>query len=89
MFRWPSTLDASAILSANSTSPTPELRRAFAAELVLHLRKHGFARVRNHGVTPAVVRDLFKYVRMYGCGRDDTSSWSDLFFRKPTARLNL
>lgn len=62
MFRWPFTLDASPIFSTNKLISTPRARRSFAADLITHLKRYGFARVRNHGVALATIRGLFKYV---------------------------
>ncbi|KAF3058340.1 hypothetical protein GL218_05805 [Daldinia childiae] len=61
MFRLPPTLDASPIFSAKKLVNTNQARRAFAAELVSHLRQHGFARLRNYGVAPQTIRVLFNY----------------------------
>lgn len=72
MFRWPSTVDASPILSRNKFVSTPQARRSLAAELVLHLREYGFARVRNHGVALTTIKGLFQCV----C---DNSLLNDLF----------
>lgn len=92
MFRWPSTLDASPIFFASKFVSNPHARRSFAAELISHLRKYGFARVRNHGVALATIKGLFEYVRiksilrmrfytslfLYHCAREN-SNRSDMF----------
>ncbi|KAI2777460.1 Clavaminate synthase-like protein [Daldinia loculata] len=65
MFRWPPTLDASPIFSAKKLANTGQIHRAFAAELVSHLRQHGFARLRNYGVAPRAIRVLFNYHRLF------------------------
>ncbi|KAI1335305.1 Clavaminate synthase-like protein [Xylariaceae sp. FL0016] len=63
MSRWPAALDASAVFSKSKLTTTTQARRSFAAELVSHLKQYGFARVRNHGVTPVAIKGLFKYHR--------------------------
>ncbi|KAI0387571.1 Clavaminate synthase-like protein [Hypomontagnella monticulosa] len=60
IFRWPPTLDASSVFSANKLISTPHARRSFAAELVSHLRDCGFARISNHGVPTSTIKRLFK-----------------------------
>lgn len=62
MFRWPPTLDAAAVFSANPLKSTPHARQSFALELIRHLKEHGFARVRNHSVLPSTRAALFAQV---------------------------
>ncbi|KAI1736979.1 hypothetical protein F4680DRAFT_429803 [Xylaria scruposa] len=64
MFRWLPTIDAAPIFRNRSTSASI-VRSAFAAQLVAHLGRDGFARVHNHGVMLSTVEDLFNYHRHF------------------------
>jgi len=65
MFRWLPTLDAAPVFSANHAAASPHARQAFASELIAHLKQHGFARVRNHAVTPPTRAALFDQHRQF------------------------
>ncbi|GAW17958.1 hypothetical protein ANO14919_074270 [Xylariales sp. No.14919] len=65
MFRWPSTIDAGPIFSANRSAAALFARQRLATELVSILRAYGFARVRNHGVTADTISRLFKFHRQF------------------------
>jgi hypothetical protein len=65
MFRWPTTLNASAIFTVNKGTASSVHRHAFSADLISHLRECGFARLRNHGVAPRTVQKLFQFVCMH------------------------
>ncbi|KAI1076553.1 Clavaminate synthase-like protein [Whalleya microplaca] len=65
MFRWPSTLDASPIVSTNKLPSTSHTRHTFAIQLISHLRRYGFARLSNHSVAPSTIKGLFKCHRNF------------------------
>ncbi|KAI1481129.1 Clavaminate synthase-like protein [Daldinia eschscholtzii] len=65
MFPWPRTLDASPVFSINQLTATSSGRNRFIAEFISHLRLHGFARIRNSGVAPESIKELFRQHRNF------------------------
>ena len=55
---FPTVLDASLFISG---SPTERLQ--FAQDLVKAFKDDGFIKLRNHGISSSIIKDLFAWVR--------------------------